>query len=61
MSHAVIDRGSKGNVESISFTLLKKCVNITKSVLTDNCAPVAQGIEHRPPEAGAAVRIRPGV
>ena len=24
-------------------------------------APVAQGIEHRPPEAGAAVRIRPGV
>ena len=23
-------------------------------------APVAQGIEHRPPEAGAAVRIRPG-
>ena len=22
-------------------------------------APVAQGIEHRPPEAGAAVRIRP--
>ena len=23
--------------------------------------PVAQGIEHRPPEAGAAVRIRPGV
>ena len=25
------------------------------------CAPVAQGIEHRPPEAGAAVRIRPGV
>lgn len=28
----------------------------------ENChAPVAQGIEHRPPEAGAAVRIRPGV
>ena len=24
-------------------------------------APVAQGIEHRPPEAGAAVRIRLGV
>mgnify|MGYP000659461076 FL=1 len=24
-------------------------------------APVAQGYEHRPPEAGAAVRIRPGV
>ena len=23
-------------------------------------APVAQGIEHRPPEAGAAVRIPPG-
>lgn len=24
-------------------------------------APIAQGIEHRPPEAGAAVRIRLGV
>ena len=24
------------------------------------CAPVAQGIEHRPPEAGAQVRILPG-
>ena len=23
--------------------------------------PIAQGIEHRPPEAGAAVRIRLGV
>lgn len=32
------------------------------SRLTDkDYAPVAQGIEHRPPEAGAAVRIRPGV
>ena len=27
----------------------------------EDYAPVAQGIEHRPPEAGAAVRIRPGV
>src|SRR5699024_2161744 len=25
-----------------------------------NAAPVAQGIEHRPPEAGAQVRILPG-
>src|SRR5690606_36229061 len=29
-------------------------------VICDAVAPVAQGIEHRPPEAGAQVRILPG-
>ena len=49
-------------VEDIFFTLCKKCDNITKAIsYRTNYAPVAQGIEHRPPEAGAAVRIRPGV
>ena len=28
--------------------------------LVGSLAPVAQGIEHRPPEAGAQVRILPG-
>ena len=65
------------NVDIISFTFSDKCGNITVAIsyymicrtcimrrtcLTDtDYAPVAQGIEHRPPEAGAAVRIRPGV
>ena len=34
-------------------------VRLTMSLMTDT--PIAQGIEHRPPEAGAAVRIRLGV
>ena len=34
-------------------------LRLTMSLKTD--APIAQGIEHRPPEAGAAVRIRLGV
>ena len=58
-------RKSEGNarkVESISFTLVQRCVNMTKAFhMVIVYAPVAQGIEHRPPEAGAAVRIRPGV
>ena len=29
--------------------------------VNDSYTPIAQGIEHRPPEAGAAVRIRLGV
>lgn len=56
----------------ISFTFSDKCGNIIFAILNFGgqgpsarkgilYAPVAQGIEHRPPEAGAAVRIRPGV
>ena len=33
---------------------------ITFDLVAVNSAPVAQGIEHRPPEAGAQVRILPG-
>lgn len=53
-------RGNVRNVDIISFTFSDKCGNIIFAVSYDY-APVAQGIEHRPPEAGAAVRIRPGV
>ena len=35
-------------------------VLITFSLLAVKSAPVAQGIEHRPPEAGAQVRILSG-
>ena len=57
-------RGSVRNIFIISFTFSDKCGNITLAIsycFTLDYAPVAQGIEHRPPEAGAAVRIRPGV
>ena len=47
-----------------AFPLLysQRCVNITKAISYSNCIRTrSSGIEHRPPEAGAAVRIRPGV
>jgi hypothetical protein len=55
------NHGSKWENKNKFFTLWRKYDNITNAILYILYAPVAQGIEHRPPEAGAAVRIRPGV
>ena len=46
-------------LKAISLLFLVNMLRLTMSLKTD--APIAQGIEHRPPEAGAAVRIRLGV
>ena len=51
----ITDRISKSN----TFTFENKYATIYEVLTTDT--PIAQGIEHRPPEAGAAVRIRLGV
>lgn len=41
----------------MNVILLQRFFDVVKEPDT----PIAQGIEHRPPEAGAAVRIRLGV
>ena len=51
----ITERISKSN----TFTFENKYVTMYEVFIANT--PIAQGIEHRPPEAGAAVRIRLGV
>ena len=47
--------------ECLSAAALVHCLSAHKRPRhAERYAPVAQGIEHRPPEAGARVRISPG-
>jgi hypothetical protein len=53
--------GTGSQDECLSAAALVHCLSVHKGPWhAERHAPVAQGIEHRPPEAGARVRISPG-